>query len=129
MRCLPTARSPDAPAPRLGWPAVAVRQVASGVGARLHTRSAPLGAVPGRFFRGLVRCSACSRAPVIRGGGVFSPRPQGGVIAMEVCLAGHPEGFPCRVSCRLCMVASWLKVAAWGSRRWGRLGGRSCGTP
>ena len=97
-------------------------RLASGVGVGLHTRSAPLRAVAGRFDRGRIRCPACGRAPVICGGGVVSPCPHGGVTALEVCLAGRREGFPRGFQCRLCMVASWLLVAAWGSRRcvgWG----------
>ena len=104
------------PSPDWGGPPWPVRRLASGVGARLHTHSAPLGAVPGRFVRGLARCLACGRVPVIRGGRVFSPRPPGGVIALEVRLAGHAEGSA------PCMVASWLWVAARGSWRWVRLG-------
>ena len=41
---------------------------------------------------------------------MLSFHPKGGVIALEVCLAGHREG------CAVCMVASWLQVAARGSR-------------
>ena len=81
--------------------------LASGVGARLHTRSAPLGAV---LARGLVRCPACGRGPVICGGSMLSFHPQGGVNALEVCLVGQREG------CPLCMAALWLRVAAQGSR-------------
>ena len=42
--------------------------------------------------------------------------PQGGVIALEVCLAWYPEG------CVLRMVASWLQLDAWRRRCWGRVG-------
>ena len=101
-----------------GGPRWLFGRLASSVGARFHTHSAPLGAVPGRFVRSLVRCPACGRVPVTRGGSVFSPHPQDGVIVLEVCLAGHGEGFPRGPPCRLCMVASWLRVAARGSRRW-----------
>ena len=89
----------------------------SSVGALVRTRSAALGAVPGRFVQGLVRCPACGHVLFICGDGVFSHRPQGGWIALEVRLAGHCEGFPQGPLCRLCMVASWLRVAARGSRR------------
>ena len=82
-------------------------RLASGVGARLDMSFAPVGAV---LIRGLVRCPACGRGPVIRGGSMLSLHPQGGVIALEVCLAGHREG------CAICMVTLWLRVAARGSR-------------
>ena len=42
--------------------------------------------------------------------------PQGGVILLEVCLAGQPE------SCAPCMVALWLRMAARSSRCWVRVG-------
>ena len=90
------------PPPRWGGHRSLVGRLVSGVGARFNMCSAPLGAVPGLFVWGLVRCPACGRVPVIRGGSVFSLHPQGGVIALEVCLAGHCEG------CTLCMVVSWL---------------------
>ena len=93
-----------------GGPRWLLGRLASGVSARLHMRSALLGAVPGRFVRGLVRCPACGRVPVIRGGGVFSSRPQGGVIMLQVCLAGYPEG------CAPCIVVPWLRTAAQGIR-------------
>ena len=57
-------------------------RLASGVGARPHTRSAPLDAVPGRFVRGLVRCPTCGGVSAIRCGGVFSPCSHGGVIVL-----------------------------------------------
>ena len=38
--------------------------------------------------------------------------PQGGVIALEVCLAGHCEG------CTPCKAALWLRMAAPGSQCW-----------
>ena len=109
------------PPPGWGGPRWLVGRLASGVGARLHTRSGPLGAVPGRFVRGLVRCPACGCVPVISGGGVYNFCPQGDVIALEVCLAGHCEG------CATCMVVSWLQVAARGSRRCVRVGGTPAG--
>ena len=92
--------------PPTGWsgPRWLFRRLAKGVGARHHTGSAPLGAVPGRFAQGLVCCPACGSMPVIRGGGVFSSRPQGGVIALELCLVGQRQGFPRGLPCRLCMV-------------------------
>ena len=97
------------PPPGWGGPRWLFSRLASGVGARLQTHSAPLGAVPGRFVRSLARC------------GVFSPRPQGGVIALGVRLAGQREG------CAPCMVASWLRVAARGSRPWVFLRGAPAG--
>ena len=60
------------PPPRWGGPRWLVVRLASGVGDGLYMRSAPLGAVPGRCVRGLVRPPACSHVPVIRGSGVFS---------------------------------------------------------
>ena len=42
-------------------------------------------------------------------------------------MAGHSEEFPRQPPCRLRMVASWLWVAARGSRRWVRTGGASAG--
>ena len=58
-------------------------RLASDVGARLHSRPASWGAA---LVRGLVRCPACGRGPVICGGSMLS-LPHGGVIALEVCLA------------------------------------------
>ena len=90
------------PPPGWGGRRRLVGRLASGVDAHLHTRSAALGAVPGRFIQGLVRCPACGRVRVIRGASLFSFHPQGGGIALEVCLAGHLEG------CAPCMAVSWL---------------------
>ena len=111
------------PPPGWGGPRWLVGRLASGVGARFNMHSAPLGAVPGWFVRALVRCPTCGRVPVIRGGGVFNLRPQGGVIALQVCLAGHREGSA------PCMVVSWLWVAARGNGRWVRVVGTPAGIP
>ena len=115
------------PPPGWGGPRWLFSRLASGVSACHHTRSALLGAVPGRFVRDLVCCPACDRVPVICGGAVFSPRPQGGVIALEVCLAGYREGFPRGVPCRLCMIASWHRLATSGSQGWVCVGGAPAG--
>ena len=58
-------------------------RLASGFCARLHARPASWGAA---LVWGLVRCSARGRGPVIRGGCMLNV-PQGGVIALGVCLA------------------------------------------
>ena len=89
----------------LGGPRWLVGRLPSGVGARLNTRSAPLGAV---LIQGLVRCPACGCASVIRGGSMFSFCPQGGVIALKVRLAGHCEGGA------PCMVVWWLRGGSAG---------------
>ena len=60
---------------------------------------------------------------------MFSPRPQGGVIALEVCLAGHREVLPREEPVQAlygCLVAPGGCV---GQLALGLLGGRSCGTP
>ena len=80
------------PPPGWGGPLWLFDRHASGVSARLDTRSAPLGAAPGRFVRGLVCCPACGRVPVIRGGSVFSPRGVGGVPGRTT--RGVPPGAP-----------------------------------
>ena len=113
------------PPPGWGGPQWLISRLVSGVGARLHTRSAPLGAVPGRF--NVWSAAALVVLPVTRGGPVFSSRPQNGVIALEVCLTGHRGGFPRGPPCRPCMVALWLRVAVRGSRRLVRLGGAPAG--
>ena len=66
-----------------GGPRLWTGRLASGVGARFHARPASWGAA---LVRGLVRCSARSPVPVTCGGSMLSV-PQGGVIALEVCLA------------------------------------------
>ena len=91
------------------------------LGTRLHTRSALLSAVPGRFVKCLARCIACGRVPLNRGGGVFSPRPPGDVIAFEVRLVRHREG------CSPCLLASCLRLAARGNWRWVSVGGTPAG--
>ena len=67
------------------------------------------------LVRGLVRGSTCGRMPFSCSGSLPGA-PQGGVIALEVCLAWYREG------CVLRMVASWLRADAWRRRRWVRMG-------
>ena len=50
--------------------------------------------------------------PLTRSGNL----PQGGVIALEVCLA------LCREGCVLCMAASWLRVDVWRRQCWDCVG-------
>ena len=66
-----------------GGPRWWASRLAGGFGARPHARPASLGAA---LVRGLVRCSARGRVPITRSGSMLSV-PQGGVIALEVCLA------------------------------------------
>ena len=70
------------PPPGRGGPRWLAGRLASGVGARLYARPASWGAA---LIWGLLRCSARGRGPIIRGGSMLS-LPQGGVIALEVCL-------------------------------------------
>ena len=74
-----------------------------------HARATSWGAA---LVRGSVRCSARSRMPFTRS----SNLPEGGVIALKVCLAWYREG------CVLRMVASWLRVNTWRRRCWDRVG-------
>ena len=100
------------PPPGRGGPPWLAGRLASGVGARLHARPASWGA---SLAWGLVRCPARDRGPVIRGQCMLS-LPQGGVIALKVCLAWHREG------CAFCIDAAWLRADTRGRRRWDRGG-------
>ena len=71
------------PPPGRGGPRWLAGRLASSGGARLHAPPASWGAA---LVWGLVRCAACGRGPVIRGGSMLSS-PQGGVIVLKVCLA------------------------------------------
>ena len=68
------------PSPGRGGPRRRADRLASGVGGRFHARTLCWGAA---LVRGPVRRAARGRLPVIRSGNL----PQGGVIALEVCLS------------------------------------------
>ena len=69
------------PHPGRAGPRWLAGRLASGVGARLHTPPATVGAA---LVQGLICCPARGRGPVIRGGSMLS-FPQGVVNALEVC--------------------------------------------
>ena len=83
-------------------------RLASGVSACFHARATSWGAA---LIRGLVRCSAPDRMPFTRSGNVPGA-PQGGVIALEVCLRGVSSAWSRRGS-------GWTRGAAGVGTVWG----------
>ena len=116
--------------PPPGWdgPRWLFSELASGDGARLQTRFGPLGAVPGRFVRGLVRCAACGSVPVIRGG-AFHSSPPGRRNRARGVPGRTPRGFPSGVPLQALYGRLVAAAGCAGQSALGPFRGRSCRTP
>ena len=95
------------PPPGRGGPRRWGDKLTRGVGGRFHARALTWGVA---LNRSPVRRAARGRLPLARSGNL----PQGGVVALEVCLSWHREGRIVR------LVALQLRVDGWHLRCWDR---------